>query len=181
MGRRGTARREDPRDPWENGSRRADSPRSNASLTVSLSLCALLPHHPFLRLVRRPTPRARARARRLSHPHALLCRRASPPIIPPPLSPLFRPLSPPRAHLLTFVRHIYVDTWAPEWKCSLRRGRFFIALFYFPSRNICALDLPLWIFLFLVSYFFLFFSHSTRILIVIRVIELSQGCVEYIF
>lgn len=96
VGRRGTARREDPRDPWENGSRRADSPRSNASLTVSLSLCALLPHHPFLRLVRRPTPRARARC--LSHPHALLCRRASPPIIPPPLSALFRPLSPPRAH-----------------------------------------------------------------------------------
>lgn len=132
VGKRGTARREDPRDPWENGSRRADSPRSNASLdSFSQPVCAATSSS--LPPIGPPSDpaRPRARARRLSHPRALLCQRASPPIIPPPLSPLFRPLSPPRARTEKppLVRHIYyVDTWAPEWKCSLRRGRFFFLL-----------------------------------------------------
>ena len=46
----GTARRED-REIHENGSRRADSPRSSAS--DNFSRLAPRPHHPFLGLVRR--------------------------------------------------------------------------------------------------------------------------------
>lgn len=80
------------RDPWENGSRRADSPRSNASDSFSQPVCAAtssIPSSDWSDV--RPRARAtehspsRSPAHRLSSP-AGRARRSS-----PPYSALFRP------------------------------------------------------------------------------------------
>lgn len=85
VGRRATARREDPGIHGENGSRRADSPRSNASDSFSQPVCAatsIIPSSDWS-----DPARARARVYRLSHPHRLSSPllSASPGDHPPPL------------------------------------------------------------------------------------------------
>lgn len=110
-----------------------------------------------------PTPRARAPS--LS-PAPFLLSRVRPAIIPPHYSALFRshPRARPEAHdaRRTHLRgymgaRMEITSLRERW---ILKGFFF----YFPSRNICALDLMLWIFLSLPSHFFLIL-HSVRILI----------------
>jgi len=158
VGKRGTARREDPRDPWENGSRRADSPRSNASLdSFSQPVCAATSSS--LPPIGPPSDpaRPRARARRLSHPRASPLPAGEPADHPPTtLASLSSALTPARAHRETAAR----PTHLLRGYMGARMEMFSDAAdssFYFPSRNICALDLTLWSLLFLPSYFFLLF------------------------
>lgn len=124
VGWRGRGEKRGSRDPWENGSRRADSPRSNASDSFSQPVCAATSSSSLPPIGPTSDPAltftsARARAFSLSlsfslpslvHPHRLsspgLARRDH-----PPYSALFRPhprTRVPRA--ATFVRHIYC-TW----------------------------------------------------------------------
>lgn len=158
----GEVRREErtPEIHGENGSRRADSPRSNASLdsfsqpvraATSSSLPPIGPPSDPAR------PRARARAPSLSPARSPLCRRAS--RSSPHHSRLSFVRSHPRARAPRTARHIHcVDTWAPEWKCFSPTRQ--ILLFTFPREIFAPLTLRVAELAFS-SIIFFFFSYSS--------------------
>lgn len=122
VGWRGRGEKRGPRDPWENGSRRADSPRSNASDSFSQPVCAATSSSSLPPIGPTSDPAltftsARARAFSLSP----VSRSPAPSLLsrtcPARSSPLLGSLSPAPPHprtrvprAATFVRHIYC-TW----------------------------------------------------------------------